>query len=255
MNRPFFRSLALLVPLCLGGVRTPPSVAASEPAVEWFVLQLPAAAPRARPDAVEEIGLAALWRRGTPSAGQFEWELRFFGEDTRVSHVERWGQGAPRLAWREWRPRSGRTLSAELGAKGIVLVESGQRQAVRASLPTPEGARFPIAVLEAARNGTLGPGRTAWLDPLARAIEELSVRVEFSAQPQRDASGELVLERCVRLDRDDGTTAAEWTFRGTELWSARWQSLGTQARRVSATEWEARVARCGSLAGESAAER
>ncbi|MBM3987192.1 MAG: hypothetical protein FJ294_04435 [Planctomycetes bacterium] len=255
MDRLIFQWLALLLPLCLASVKPRRRADASEPATEWFVLQRPASSPGARLGAVEEVGIAALRRRGAVGAGQLEWELRFFGEDTRVSHVERGGEGAARLSWREWRPRSGRTLSAELGPTGISLVESGQRQSLRASLPAPRDARFPIAVLEAARSGTLGADRIAWLDPLARAIERLSVRIDFSPEPQPDSSGEDVLERRVRLERDDGTTAAEWTFRGTQLWSARWQSGGLQARRVSAQEWEARVGRCGRLAGEPAAGR
>ena len=255
MHRQIFHWLALFLPLWLGGVESRRRADASEPEAEWFVLQLPASAPGARPGAFEEAGIAVLRRRGEVGAGQFEWDLRFFGEDTRLSHVERWGAGAARLSWREWRPRSGRSLTAELGPTGIALVESGQRQALRTSLPTPESARFPLALLEAARSGTLGAGRLAWFDPLARAIETLSVRIEFSPQPRPDSSGDAVVERRVCLERDDGTLAAEWTFRGRERWGARWQSGGLQARRVRAEEWEARVARCGRTVGAAASGR
>jgi len=244
MDRPFLQWLALLVPLCLG-VLVQRRGEASAPAEEWFVLQLPATGEGRRPNAVDEVGLAALRRRRVEGVEQAEWDLRFFGEDTRVSHVERWVDGAPRLSWREWRPRSGRTLSAELGPTGLALVESGQRQALRSTLSTPHGVLFPIAALERARSGVLGAERVPCFDPLARAIETLSVRTAFSPGPQPDSSGEAVLERRVSLERDDGTLAAEWTFRGRELWAVRWQSGGLHARRIGGDEWESRLARCG----------
>ncbi len=252
MERLFLQWLALLVPLCLALVREP---RASEPEglEECFVLQLPVPAQAGGRPTVEEVGLAVLRRKLVDGVEQAEWDLRFFGEDTRVSHVERWVEGRPRLSWREWRPRSGRSLSAELGPDGLALVESGQRQTLRVQLPVPEGVLFPIALLEQARSGTLGAGRVPCFDPLARQVEPLSLQVAFSPEPQPDSLGASVLERRVQLTRDDGTLAAEWTFRGRELWSARWHAGGLVARRVRPDDWEARLARCGRLvAGESA---
>ena len=69
--------------------------------------------------------------------------------------------------------------------------------------------------------------------------------VAFARDAQPDSTGERVVERRVSLEREDGTLAAEWTFRGRELWGARWQSGGLLARRVAAADWDARVARCG----------
>ena len=248
MERLFLQWLALLLPLCLA-VAPQPRARAAGPAAEfveeWFVLELPVSEPAQRRPGVEEVGLAVLRRRWVEGVEQAEWDLRFFGDDTRVSHVERWVEGAPRLSWREWRPRSGRTLSAELGSTGLALVESGQRQTLRTNLATPEGLLLPIAALEQSRSGTLASGRLPWFDPLARRIETVSVSVAFARDAQPDSTGERVVERRVSLEREDGTLAAEWTFRGRELWGARWQSGGLLARRVAAADWDARVARCG----------
>ncbi len=256
MERLFLHWLALLLPLC-AALAPEPRRRAAEPAArpvaesdaesieEWFVLELPAAELGQRRPGVEEVGLATLRRRSVEGVEQAEWDLRFFGDDTRVSHVERWVEGAPRLSWREWRPRSGRTLSAELGSTGLALVESGQRQTLRTNLATPEGLLLPIAALEQSRSGTLASGRLPWFDPLARRIETVSVSVAFARDAQPDSTGERVVERRVSLEREDGTLAAEWTFRGRELWGARWQSGGLLARRVAAADWDARVARCG----------
>ena len=256
MERLFLHWLALLLPLC-AALAPEPRRRAAEPAArpvaesdaesieEWFVLELPAAELGQRRPGVEEVGLATLRRRSVEGVEQAEWDLRFFGDDTRVSHVERWVEGAPRLSWREWRPRSGRTLSAELGSTGLALVESGQRQTLRTNLATPEGLLLPIAALEQSRSGTLASGRLPWFDPLARRIETVSVSVAFARDAQPDSTGERVVERRVSLEREDGTLAAEWTFRGRELWGVRWQSGGLFARRVRAGDWDARVARCG----------
>ncbi len=252
MDRIFFYWLALLLPLCVT-VPPEPRRCAAEPAAlpvaeaveEWFVLELPTAELGQRRPSVEEVGLATLRRRSIEGVEQAEWDLRFFGDDTRVSHVERWVEGAPRLSWREWRPRSGRTLSAELGPAGLALVESGQRTALRTILSIPEGMLFPIALLERARAGVLASGRMRWFDPLARGIETVSVSIAFARETRPDSTGEHVLERRVGLQRDDGTLAAEWTFRGRELWCVHWQSGGLNARRVHAADWEARLARCG----------
>lgn len=244
MDRLFLQWLALLVPLCLA-LAPEPRASASEGVEEWFVLQLPVPAQAGGRPTVEEVGLASLRRKLVDGVEQVEWDLRFFGDDTRVSHVERWVEGRPRLSWREWRPRSGRSLSAELGSAGLALVESGQRQTLRTQLPVPEGVLFPIALLEATRAGTLGSGRVPWFDPLARQVEQLSLQVAFSPEPQPDSTGAPVLERRVQLVRDDGTLAAEWTFRGRELWNARWQAGGMLARRVRSEDWESRLARCG----------
>lgn len=251
MERIFVQWFALLLPMCLALAPQPVARAtgpAAESLEEWFVLELPLPEPAQRRPAVEEVGLAVLRRRWVEGVEQAEWDLRFFGDDTRVSHVERWVEGAPRLAWREWRPRSGRTLSAELGPAGLALVESGQRQTLRTTLAVPEGLLLPIAALEQSRSGTLSAGRFSWFDPLARRVETVSMKLAFAREVQPDSTGERVVERCVSLERDDGTLAAAWTFRGRELWGVRWQSGGMQARRVRADDWEARVARCGRTA-------
>jgi hypothetical protein len=224
----------LLVP-----IRAPEDVALARE--EHFVLTLPdSEGGRGR-----EVGLAALRCRAVEGAEQTEWDLRFFGEETRVSHVERWAGETSSLLWREWRPREGRTLRATFTDLGLEVHEWGGSERIRETLEAERGALLPLAALELARAGTLPVGRVALFDPLSRAVEDLSVEVRFGPSPLADSSGEGVLERVVRSTRDDGTAAAEWSFRGRELWSVRWQEGGLCAHRIRAEEWEARLPRCG----------
>ena len=238
-------SCAVALATLLAPVRAPEDVASARE--EHFVLTLPESDTEHRGAEVRgrEIGLAVLRRRTVEGAEQAEWDLRFFGEETRVSHVERWGGETSSLLWREWRPRDGRTLRASFGGADLEVQEWGGGARIRETLDAGRGALFPIAALELARDGALPPGRVTLLDPLSRALESTTVELRFGAQPLGDSAGAAVLERVHRLLRDDGTLASEWSFRGRELWSVRWQAGGLCAHRIRGEDWESRLPRCG----------
>jgi hypothetical protein len=189
------------------------------------------------------VGTAVLRKRVEGQAEQGEAELRFLEEDTRVHHVERWRADAPRLVWREWRPGAGRTLvvDSDVAASRLALVEWGRDAGLRASLDAPEGVLLPLYALELARRGELAEGSFPCFDPLARAVERRTVELEFSGAAGAE-TGELLLERRVRLLRDDGTCAGWYLFRGGELVELAWQHGDLRARRVERAEHDARLA-------------
>lgn len=240
----FFRLLGLA--LVAGGLAAAPEQGSRTLREETFVLELPPQErdPRLRPAPPEEVGVAVLRRSEVDGAVQCEWDVRFYGDDTRVLHVESWDRNSPRLVWREWRPGAGRSLIADGRPEGIELVEWGRHEGLRTRLESPDGVLFPIYVLELARQGDPGLGRLPWFDPLARAIERGTVSVGFGAEPALDTAGAEVLERQVELVRDDGTRAARWVFRGDELWEVEWASGGLVGRRIARPGYEERVGRC-----------
>lgn len=227
------------------------------PRVEAFVLELPSppAAAGTRQAPPEEVGLALLRQQTVDGILQSEWELRFYGDDTRVLHVERWSHEAPRLVWREWRPGAGRSLIADALPEGVGLVEWGRVEGLRTTLPSPEGVLFPIYLLELARRGELAEGRVPCFDPLSRSVEPLTVRLEFGAQPRLNRAGESVLERRVELRRDDGTSAGSWTFLGDELGEVRWQAGGLTGRRIELPGFEQRLERCAAAGAPESPQR
>ena len=240
----FFRLLGLA--LVAGALAATPDQGSRTVREETFVLELPpeARAPGQRPAQPEEVGVAVLRRSELDGSVQCEWDVRFYGDDTRVNHVESWAEPAPSLVWREWRPGFGRSLLAKGAPDGVEVVEWGRRETLRTRLESAGGAHFPIEALELARRGELAPGRLAWFDPLARAIERGSMTVGFGAQPVLASDGGEVLERRFELLRDDGTRAALWVFRGDELWEVEWASGGLLGRRIGHPGYEERVGRC-----------
>lgn len=240
----FFRLLGLA--LVAGGLAAAPEQGSRTLREETFVLELPPQDrdPRLRPAPPDEVGVAVLRRSEVDGSVQCEWDVRFYGDDTRVLHVESTGSGTERLVWREWRPGAGRSLTAEGTPAGFEVVEWGRHESLRTRLEAPEGGSFPIAALERAREGELATGRFAWFDPLARAVERGTVTLAFGAEPTPDSRGEAVLERRFELVRDDGTRAVRWVFRGDELWEVEWAAGGLVGRRVARPGYEERVGRC-----------
>lgn len=240
----FLRLLGLA--LVAGGLTATPEQVSRTLREETFVLELPPEArdSRLRPAPPEEVGVAVLRRSESEGAVHCEWDVRFYGDDTRVLHVEGWSPQAASLVWREWRPGAGRSLTAESSPEGVEVVEWGRHERLRTCMESPEGVSFPIRLLELARRGELAAGRLPWFDPLARAIEWGSVTLGFGPTPVPDTSGEGVLERRFELVRDDGTRAARWVFRGDELWEVEWASGGLVGRRIARPGYQERVGRC-----------
>lgn len=234
--------------------------------VEHFALELagpgPAALEAAWADA-EEVGLAVLRQRREGCRAVLEWELRFAvpGEvDTRVHHVEVQDGARTKLVWREYRPGAGRTLFLEEQAGGAELraVEWGGRDGLREELSQPEGALFPLELVERARAARLGAGEVALFDALEQRFEpvEISTRVDvaarpaafaWSARPDRDepwaAEPARALARTLEIRRRDGSLAGAYRFVGSELVAFQWQAGGARGRRISADEWLRRTER------------
>jgi len=89
------------------------------PREEFFVLEEPiepgqAPALEGGPSLeLRAVGLAIARRLQVDAGHQLEWDILFPDQGTRVLHIERWSEAGTRLIWRELRPGSGRSLSAE----------------------------------------------------------------------------------------------------------------------------------------------
>jgi hypothetical protein len=180
------------------------------------------------------LGLARLRQRHEGGELQLEMELDYLLENLRLYAVERLGERASRLIYREMATGRGRTLRAEWSRDGASLEtaewDRGGRRSRSASLE--EGGVLPQYLLELARSGRVLSGRFLVFDPLVGALEsqELTTTYETSAEEQ--------LQRVVRLVRSDGTLAGEFRFDGDALTAFRLQNGRIAARAVSEMVFE-----------------
>jgi hypothetical protein len=180
------------------------------------------------------LGLARLRQRHEGPELRLEMELDYMLEDLRLYAVERLGERASRLIYREMAAGRGRTLRAEWSRDGASLEtaewDRGGRRARSASLE--DGGVLPQYLLELARGGSVLSGRFLVFDPLTGGLEsqELATTYETGAEEQ--------LQRVVRLVRSDGTLAGEYRFSGDALTAFRLQNGRIEARAVSEEVYE-----------------
>jgi len=224
---------------------------------EFFALEL---CPTAGPDPLEflravrsdcELAGVAAWRRKRDATGQrVELDVSFPADGTRVLHVERLSAGGSKLVWRELRPGAGRTLTAawEASARGLELLEwSGERRS-RERVAAPAGAVLPLYLLELVRSGDVEAGRFALFDPLSKSIDSFEIAACYAGaaaqgvEPAQADAASFLLQRLVELRREDGTCAGRFLFCGEDLLAYQWQSGALRARRITAEEYESRLA-------------
>jgi hypothetical protein len=203
---------------------------------ECFVLEQVAEEGRSsggRDEAPQVVGVARCRRLLLDEGWQLEWDVHFLEEQTRVLHVERWSASGVAMIWRELRPRSGRTVTAQWSDEGRALLvrEWGGPQRVEVEVPAPGGGVLPLGLLELAREGVVEGGVLRTFDPLARAFEPLRMSQALEVDGTRR----------VELRREDGTQAATWWLDGEGLSGFCWQGGGLRARRVGAGEYEERL--------------
>lgn len=196
---------------------------------EYFALEL-SSPPDAngKSSAPRTVGVARWTRRAGPST-LLELEARFFDEHARVHHVERIGEDASELVWREWRAGQGRTLNARLAKGALELVEWGRLQAHRQTWKAPPELVFPLQAVELARAdgaaSNWGAGTFARFDPLGRNIEPTTLK----------RLRENEIER-VAFDGLDGESVGTFAFEAGALRWFRWQNGDLRARAVDAGE-------------------
>lgn len=181
-----------------------------------------------------------LWRRSEGEDGAtLEWDVRFLERDTRVLEIERPAAAGAALVYRELRPQSGRTLSAEWVEQGsaLRLREWGGPEGLQLRLDDCDGGRFRLGLLEDLRAAAAPPRAARVFDPLGRRFEHLAVEVEHGP-----ADGPRSGARIVRLTREDGSSAGAWLLRGEEVLGFQWQAGGLRARRIDAQEYDRRMA-------------
>lgn len=223
-------ALAALAPPALGGTCE----------VAGFALEL--ADPEAPGAPPRTIGCASWTRREDGLGLQLEWSVRFFageGEpERRVFHVERLTREGARLVWREQGDGAGRCLVAEWtdDGGGLRTIDWSGRELRRDVLDAGAGAVMPLYLIELAREGRAGTGTHLRFEPLARAVEPVSLATAFEPEIGEDVAHAA---RTVELVRADGTLAGRWRFRGTRLEAFAWQEQGIAGRRVEGAELEA----------------
>lgn len=180
------------------------------------------------------LGLARLRQRFEGGELQLEIELDYMLENLRLYSVEKLGERASRLIYREMGSGRGRTLRAEWSRDGASLEtaewDRSGRRARSASLDA--GGVLPQYLLELARTGSVLSGHFQVFDPLTGALErqELTTTYETGAEER--------LQRVVRLRRADGTLAGEYRFTGDALTAFRLQNGRLEARAVSIEAYE-----------------
>jgi hypothetical protein len=221
------------------------TAAAAAPAAEvveaeHFALEIEPVDPLGEegPLAVAPVGLAVWRRRIVGDSEQVEWQVRFTEaelDDTQVLHVERLGSERTKLVWREWRPHGGRTLVGDWieDSRHLRLLEWGQRETLRLTIPFEADTVLPLALQERARKGQAIEGPLRLFDPLSRSLERVAVEVT-------ELDGETA-RRLVEVRRADGSLVSAWEFAGPELVSFRWQAGTLRGRRISAEEYRARL--------------
>jgi hypothetical protein len=223
-----------------GGAELAATVGAAEVVeAEHFVLELEPEDPLGEqgPLAVTPVGLAVWRRRLVGDSEQVEWQVRFTEagfDDTQVLHVERLGSERTKLVWREWRQRGGRTLVGDWieEDRHLRLLEWGQRETLRLTIPFEKDTILPLALQERARRGPPIEAPVRLFDPLSRSFERVTVEVtELGGEPSR---------RAVAVRRADGSLVSAWEFAGSELVSFQWQAGTLRGRRISAEEYRAR---------------
>lgn len=227
---------ALAAPIALGALEAaalaPPSATREEP----FVLRI-AERNSAGGSVDRPVGVCVLRRRDEAGGTQLECELEFAREDARAMLIESSGAARREIVWREWRPGGGRTLhvTSDAAARRLELVDWGGPEAVRATLDSAQRVWTWLELAERARAGDLEPSRVALLDPLAREIVAVEVRVAWRADAG-DGRGDPRLVRDVELVRDDGSSAGGFTFNGESCLALRWQKGPLRADRVTPDE-------------------
>jgi len=180
-----------------------------------------------QPNANEVLGLVE-WRERVVEGGRvLERDVLFPAGELTVRHVERLTADTTRLVWREAAPGIGRSQIVEPEGDQLVIVDWLRSGLERTELEAAPETHFPLALLEALREGERLPNRVLRYWPLTRAVEEL--RVEAHSVDGSVGSG----RRLVEFTRADGTLAGRFLFEGQELEAFQWQMGGPWARRVS----------------------
>lgn len=213
----------------------PDASALAAPRFEHFVLETTDAAGSTHVTGTLRLGASEQGgKRILESETRFAREAR--GEPVvRVFEVEELLPGRAALTWREVSPGSGRTVSAEWNGQsnGLEVYECGAGAPLRERQISVEGALFPLYLQELVRTGRLASGSVPCFDPLARAIERLTLRTTYAwdAEPADERT------RSVAIERTDGTLWASYRFVGTRLVGLEWQSGGARARAVDEAEY------------------
>jgi hypothetical protein len=174
------------------------------------------------------LGVARCRRLTLPDGEQLEWDVQFLGAGPRVLHIERSGSSGNSLVWREILPSAGRTVSARCSKDGskLSLREWAGRLDQKSEIDGPQALALPLQLLEQARTQAKLPPQAVVFDPLARQLETWSISIDDLGSGARR----------VDLTRADGTLAARWLLRGSELVGFQWQGGNLRGRRVSAED-------------------
>jgi hypothetical protein len=181
------------------------------------------------------VGFASLQRTDTPLGRQLEWQIQFPEQQLRIWHVETNSPTERRWVWREQQPRRGRSVTAVDDGESLEVTEWGRAFAWRKQMASAAPSSFPLELAEQVRAGALAPGHYALFDPLANAMESvqlvLSTRAIEASAVAEAHPGEAL--RQADFVREDGSLAASWTFKGSELHSFRWQRGDLYAVRIA----------------------
>ncbi|MEE8467014.1 MAG: hypothetical protein V3T22_01070, partial [Planctomycetota bacterium] len=224
------------------------------------------------------IALRRVEREGTQT---LERDVLFRAGGVRVLLDERYGDGPPRLVWRELRTNAevGRTWMAERDTvQGHIRTQRwGSRAPVHGSLPLHHAVLGPLEFLERLRDSQPLPAPVTILDPLGCDLTRLSVLtipadLRATLEIGRATRGLAVslstpwasaalqslgrhgaaltravfgdgTRRTVELRRADGSFAGRYVFEGTDLIAFQWQPGRRWARRIDERLYRGYLAR------------
>ena len=194
--------------------------------------------------AAEPLGLVRLLRLPQDDGSiRLESETLFFDVATRVAHVERLALASLDLVWRELGRDHGRTVhvSWDRDAEGLRLTDAAGGAVRRRVVRAAEGALMPLFLLEKQRAGALSDGVFRRLDPNAGTVETLTHRA-WPAPPAGPFG------RLHAWEREDGSLAGRYLFRGSRLLAFQLQEGGPVARAVPRAEYDRLRARIWAVA-------
>lgn len=243
--------------------------------VEYFLLERLPAELSGGSTLADPRAVIALRRVECDGALTLERDVLFRAGGVSVLLDERYGDGLPRLVWRELRTNAevGRTWMAERDtARGLVRTQRwGSRAPVHGKLPLEQGLLGPLEFLERLREGRDHPAPVTILDPLGSDLSRLSVRTiradlraalaigratrglaVSGLSPWSSASlvalgrhGRALMRallgdgtrRTIELRREDQSFAGRYVFEGTDLIAFQWQPGRRWARRIDEAEY------------------
>lgn len=210
--------------------------ASSEARVEAFLMERPT------PEGPEAVAVVLLRRLAEEGGVLLEQDVTFRVGGVTILHDEVLEADGWHFVRRELPgpASSGRSWSGQPdSAGGLRLLRWGVSVPVHETWPAPT-PRLPLEVLESLRFGPEPVGRISFYDPLAEAVVPIDVRV-VAGDPR--AGFEDADARTFELRRVDGTLAARYVQRGSELVAFQWQDGDRWARRIDLAEAEGLAAK------------